>query len=113
MYIRGEQGTLSFFFFPFQRIKGSQTMGRKRQGLKGREFLRLLPEKERTSVRATMKLLPGDERQKILAADLSKEPIRVAYSSPETMQEISKLSREDLKRIQAGSKRKYKTKKKS
>jgi hypothetical protein len=88
-------------------------MVRKKQGLKGREFVNLLPEKERKQVRATMKLLPESHRQKILARDLSKEPIRMAYSLLETMQEIAKLSPEEDKRIQAASKRKHKTKKKS
>ena len=88
-------------------------MARKRQGLKGREFVKLLPEKERTQVRAAVKLLPESDRQKILTTDLSKEPIRIAYSSPETMQEIAKLSPEEFKRIQDASKRKHTTKKKA
>jgi hypothetical protein len=88
-------------------------VARKRQGLKGREFVKLLPEKERTQVRAAVKLLPESDRQKILTTDLSKEPIRIAYSSPETMQEIAKLSPEEFKRIQDASKRKHTTKKKA
>ncbi len=87
-------------------------MARKKRGLRGREFVKLLPEKERAQVRTTLKLLPENDREKILATDLSKEPVRIAYSSPETMREIAKLSPEDLKRIQTALKRRHKTRKK-
>jgi len=83
----------------FSTQEGTKVVVRKKQRLKGREFAKLLPEKDGKRVRAAVKLLHENDRKKILAADLSKEPIRIAYSSPETTQEIAKLSPEDLKRI--------------
>lgn len=48
---------------------------------------------------ATLKLLPKNERARILAMDLSKEPFRFALASPETIREFAKLLPADLNKI--------------